>query len=42
MGITDKGKYTVKECKLNRTNRTIARAKMLFRIMQMALSVFSY
>lgn len=27
MGITDKGKYTVKECKLNRTNRTIARAE---------------
>lgn len=27
MGITDKGKNTVKECKLNRTNRTIARAE---------------
>ena len=29
MGITDKGKYTVKECKLNRWKRTIARAENL-------------
>lgn len=27
MGITDKGKYTVKECKLNRWKRTFARAE---------------
>lgn len=27
MGITDKGKYTVKECHLNRPNLTIARAE---------------
>lgn len=27
IGITDKGKYTVKECHLNRYNRTIARAE---------------